>query len=292
MNTVFENKESLIVCFEKLQIDQNHSTVQAAAGILRMLNDQDFNFWLEFSHHIMSHVDILYNQLQHHNANSSSIYNAVNKFLEAIMNERNRLPSVTDQQEDTPLMKKRKTLSHNLVSAKEVCDIICYQIKERFSFNKHLSAAKLLNFSLSKDNISSSPEFAETIEAYPFLCKERLETELSVLYERQEFRSNSEVMKTYKIMLDTGIAESCTEVFTLLQIILTTPMTTAEPERCFSTLKRVKSFLRSTMTQERLAALAMLSTEKEMIENIINFNDKVINKFSSCKERRMDFMFK
>ena len=99
-------------------------------------------------------------------------------------------------------------------------------------------------------------------------------------------------MKTYKIMLDTGIAESCTEVFTLLQIILTTPMTTAEPERCFSTLKRVKSFLRSTMTQERLAALAMLSTEKEMIENIINFNDKVINKFSSCKERRMDLMFK
>ena len=33
--------------------------------------------------------------------------------------------------------------------------------------------------------------------------------------------------------------------------------------------------------------LAMLSIEKEMIENIINFNDKIISKFSICKERRM-----
>ncbi|CAH1981406.1 unnamed protein product [Acanthoscelides obtectus] len=35
-------------------------------------------------------------------------------------------------------------------------------------------------------------------------------------------------------------------------------MTTAESERCFSTLKRIKTFLRSSMNEERLSAVAML----------------------------------
>jgi len=44
-------------------------------------------------------------------------------------------------------------------------------------------------------------------------------------------------------------------------------MSTAESERCFYTLKRIKTFLRNTMHQERLPALAMLSIEKNFIMN-------------------------
>ncbi|KAJ4446105.1 hypothetical protein ANN_12797 [Periplaneta americana] len=50
-----------------------------------------------------------------------------NSFLEAIMKERNKLPSVIHQQEEIPPMKERKTKLQNLVSAKEVCDIISCQ---------------------------------------------------------------------------------------------------------------------------------------------------------------------
>jgi hypothetical protein len=31
---------------------------------------------------------------------------------------------------------------------------------------------------------------------------------------------------------------------------------------------------------------------KIIIENIINFNGKMIDKFANCKERRMDFLYK
>ncbi len=48
---------------------------------------------------------------------------------------------------------------------------------------------------------------------------------------------------------------------TLLRLLVTIPMTTFEPECCFSTLKRIESFLRSTMRQERLSALEMLTIE-------------------------------
>lgn len=90
--------------------------------------------------------------------------------------------------------------------------------------------------------------------------------------------------------MNTGICESCSEVFTLLQIIITTPMTMTEPEKCFSSLKRLKTFLRSTVSQDHLPALAMLNVERVVIENI-NFNDKVTDKFANHNERRMGVIY-
>eukprot|EP00064_Thunnus_orientalis_P003851 superscaffoldBa00000332_g3862 len=53
-----------------------------------------------------------------------------------------------------------------------------------------------------------------------------------------------------------------TETVSLLKILITTPMTTEESERCLSTLKKIKIFPRNTMTQDRLNALAMVSMQK------------------------------
>jgi hypothetical protein len=90
-------------------------------------------------------------------------------------------------------------------------------------------------------------------------------------------------MKIYDTMWNTGISNSCTELFKLLQIIISTPMTTAKGERCSSAFRRVKTILRSTMSQEHLSALAILSAEKVMIENMTNFNEKVIEKSATHK---------
>lgn len=49
-----------------------------------------------------------------------------------------------------------------------------------------------------------------------------------------------------------------------LRITLTIAITVASAERSFSILKRIKTNLRSTMTQERLSDLALISIEKEI----------------------------
>ncbi len=46
------------------------------------------------------------------------------------------------------------------------------------------------------------------------------------------------------------------------------------------------------MLEDRLSALAMLSTGQDLIGRIKNFNEKVIDEFASRKERRMCFSFK
>ena len=53
-----------------------------------------------------------------------------------------------------------------------------------------------------------------------------------------------------------------------IQIALTIAVSTAHCERSFSALKRIKSYLRSTMTQKRLVDLAILSIEKELSNNL------------------------
>ena len=54
-----------------------------------------------------------------------------------------------------------------------------------------------------------------------------------------------------------------TELLKLLQLALTIPVTTASCERSFSSLKRIKLYLRSRMGQERLSNLAVLAIERE-----------------------------
>jgi hypothetical protein len=75
---------------------------------------------------------------------------------------------------------------------------------------------------------------------------------------------------------------------------MTIPLGTANVERSFSTMKRVKTPYRSTMKQERLQALCKISIEKDILFQIRlrpDFYDRVINKFCE-KTRRMDFIYK
>ena len=64
-------------------------------------------------------------------------------------------------------------------------------------------------------------------------------------------------------------------VFIALRIYLTMPITVASGERSFSKLKLIKTYLRSTVSQERLNSSSMLSIESEIakaidFENILN----------------------
>jgi hypothetical protein len=51
----------------------------------------------------------------------------------------------------------------------------------------------------------------------------------------------------------------------LIQLVLTILTTTASSERFMSTLKRIKFFLRNSMTNDRLSCLFTLAIEKKML---------------------------
>ena len=69
-----------------------------------------------------------------------------------------------------------------------------------------------------------------------------------------------------------------------LRLFCTLPVTVAEGERSFSTLDRVKNCKRSTMKQDRLSALSILSIESELARKL-DYND-MIESFAQKKARR------
>ncbi|KYN06054.1 Zinc finger MYM-type protein 1, partial [Cyphomyrmex costatus] len=69
-----------------------------------------------------------------------------------------------------------------------------------------------------------------------------------------------------------------------LRMYLTLFSSNATGERSFSTLKRIKNYLRNTMGQSRLSSLAFLSANGEFIDRAQT--DTIIDKFASLKARK------
>jgi hypothetical protein len=69
------------------------------------------------------------------------------------------------------------------------------------------------------------------------------------------------------------------------RVLLTIPVTVASAERSFSKLKLLKSYMRTTMTQQRLNDLATISLESEVLEKI-GYED-IIEDFISKNPQRM-----
>lgn len=74
---------------------------------------------------------------------------------------------------------------------------------------------------------------------------------------------------------------------TALKIFLTLPVTTAAAESSFSKLKIIKNYLRTTMGQDRLNNLAILSIESEQLESIPQ--EIITEKFANAKARQVIF---
>jgi len=70
-----------------------------------------------------------------------------------------------------------------------------------------------------------------------------------------------------------------------LRTLLTIPVTVASGERSFSKLNLIKTYLRSSMGQERLNNLAILSIEHEVARDL-NYTD-VIDSFAAAKARKV-----
>jgi len=76
----------------------------------------------------------------------------------------------------------------------------------------------------------------------------------------------------------------------LLQVLITLPVTTATPERSFSTLKRLKTYLRSSMgfgRGERLTSLALIHVHAQTtpVEPV-----EVVDKFALTGPHKLHFL--
>ena len=300
VHTVFEHQNTLRQCFEKIKNEQEWDSVsiQQASGLATMLGDAKFIFFLSFFHSALTHVDILYNILQKRTTDPLKTRQALENFSTSIgdLKEKQNTDSIQPHPAtaDAAARPRRTQSSDNVSVAAQCCDTMIEQSQARFQKARHLVSFELIDPKQFPQFKTSFPQKQLDIacEHFPMICKEKLHGELVVMYSSAEFVGLTSAMSLLRMFTENNLQGTFSETLKLTQIAMTTPVTSAESERCFSTLKRIKTFLRSTMGQDRLNALAMLSIERDLIQKSPDFNDMVINLFASQKGRRCELLFK
>lgn len=120
------------------------------------------------------------------------------------------------------------------------------------------------------------------------LTEQKLKGEIEVW--RQKWMSaklkNVKLPKTAMDALAECDPECYPNVHHLLQILVTLPVSVASAERTFSTLRRLKTWLRSRMGEERQTGLALLNIHRDIVVDTEN----IINRFASSGKRNLDFV--
>ncbi|KAJ1528963.1 hypothetical protein ONE63_007331 [Megalurothrips usitatus] len=169
-----------------------------------------------------------------------------------------------------------------------ILDSICEDIKERFS--KDTLDAYGLTVLLPK--VVASPSLTPTqrddqtraiVTKYwdLFSTSERsfqqtLLGELN-LWQRKWVRSaSSDLPKDVAATAEACDATMFPVINGLLRILASLPSSTCSAERSFSTLKRLKTYLRNTMTGDRLTGLALLNIHRDIIVNTQNVLERFL----------------
>jgi len=72
--------------------------------------------------------------------------------------------------------------------------------------------------------------------------------------------------------------------------MLVIPISSASAERSFSTMRRIKTYLRTSMITTLLHNLALTSIEREFSSELLKDPTKIIDEFAKIINRRIQFI--
>lgn len=173
----------------------------------------------------------------------------------------------------------------------EAIDLMDNAIDQRFdqpSFAAYAKMESLLVSALNSKDNSRELQVMETTYADDVnvaMLTAQLEI-LKVLPKEGDFLCFDDIVVKIK-ELSIPERKMINEVISLCKLILVNPATSASGERSFSTARRIKTWLRSTMTQERFSNLTILISHKERTDRLSLLD--VANEFSDRNSNRKKF---
>ena len=162
------------------------------------------------------------------------------------------------------------------------------ELGSRFSTHQKLAA----NISKLMPNNVTTAEFTDLKETFEFYKDDLrsdsflvLESEFELWRNSWRKRMNENLPLTVDHLLKEmrGHRDFYPNVYQLLTLFATLPVSVATAERSFSTLKLVKTFLRNTMGDDRLSALALLHIHKDVTR--MTNAEEVVDEFGKRNRR-------
>lgn len=313
IRSVLTNFNSIISTLEHInETDSIHGS--DANSLIKSVQGFEFVFCLKLMKQVLQLTNSLSVHFQKKNANYSTVgilTNATLMELESLRsddnfnlfwtetkqfatNENIQLPDIPRKRKIPSRLGGGEVTTINNISSYfkvniyfPVLDIIISDIKTKFEENniKTLNALQscLINRNCSDQNI------LEVCNTYGIIIDE-FKAELK-LFGKMCLSSNipEDFENHLQFFLSKDLMGSFENMYTIFKIYLSIPMSSASSERSFSSLRRLKTFTRNTIGQERLTNIAILNIEKLYPINL----DKIIDKFnaeSTLRGRRLQLI--
>ncbi|XP_030751390.1 52 kDa repressor of the inhibitor of the protein kinase-like [Sitophilus oryzae] len=216
----------------------------------------------------------------------SNIFEKAEKLLKSIdAQEHIQIPRIVAHQKNrSNIMVASPEEYFRITVAIPFLDDFIHQLTERFA--KHKKSLSSLHCLLPNVCVVHKVDLEDLSLYKQFLDYDTLAAELDLW--RQKWKQLIAVDRPKNAIETISECNQCIypNIYILLKILATLPVSTATPERSFSTLRRLKDFLRNSTGQERLTGLALLSVHREINVDI----EEVVNRFSREKTRNVQFI--
>ncbi len=323
IDSVLKNYLVLMETLEKISEDANSSDAKAkAAGLATCLEQFRTFFGLKLCHLVFSAIEQLSTTLQGNTITAEIAIQARDAAMAYLRRQRceeafnsfyDYVVQDADDKTEEPKLPRRKRIPKRINDGAdnyqhktpreyyrqqyfEVLDILLDEIQQRLNQStlNILSEIEVVLISASNGTLKTiSKKLKETYSSV--INFDKLVNQLSMLHDFVQLSKASQGIKQItKIGTICDIMNSndfgklmFNEIHKLLRIYLTVPMTSATAERTFSSLRRLKTYLRSTMTQKRLNNVLLLHTHKERTDKINLVS--IAKDFVTCNERRTNY---
>ena len=322
--SVLLNMESLTqLCEETIETLKDSKTRTLVRGVFHQMMEFDYFFGASLGHLLLSHADNLSKALQNSTISAAEGQETAKKTVQTLQSMRTdshfeEFWRSTTRAADKagvsePTMPRRRKIPRRLDEGTaaaefpesvpdlfrqvyfEALDLLVTCIQERFNQEDYATYRQLEDLLLDTVNGGDGENLQFVRDFYSSdIDGSRLQTQLQVLAttfprESSVDVSFADILQYFRQLPQSGKV-LLSEVCKVLKLILVMPATNATSERTFSALRRVKSYLRTTMTQSRLNHLMLLHIHKEKTDDLDLI--EVANEFVQHSEHRLSLFGK
>jgi hypothetical protein len=285
-------------------------TATKASGLLKRFEDASTLLGLEMTMQVLPLLESLNKSLQSTSMTASGMIDAVmcvknelkrrrseeefkvllarvNSSIEDLELEPLRLP----RQKKVPARFTGSGAAHQATSVEdyfrpkyyEFIDHCTQQLETRFSSDDMKTYSSIESVLLSTELL---PDDAHIIlSKYPEVNTTYLQSELPMFHRHAKVKLTSLTQVViHARALKKEVRDLFPSVIALIRLLLLCPASSAEAERSFSSLRRLKTWLRTTMTQQRLNSVALCHVHQDLLDSIDM--DAILRDFVSRSEIR------
>lgn len=167
----------------------------------------------------------------------------------------------------------------------EIIDVFINHLSEKFQSNNYKPLIAISRILTEKQKPEIAEVFFDLVIYRTEFDIDQINLELDLWYDYKSKNKLSTIDDIHKAFKKSDLKLVFPNIFNLLCIFLTVPLSSAECERSFSCLKRLKTCLRTTIGQERLSSLAIAHLNQKHL-NELDVNN-LIEIFAIVKNRRI-----